>query len=97
MDCSVGYHITRILRTPKLEFLSIITTIARDLLPLLEVVWKGKEAIQIIIKTLNNRKRKIAELSAIIMEANASITWSTLKARITSSLKPANSTLIFRS
>lgn len=96
MDCSVGHHITRVSRTPKLEFPSTINIIAIDLFPLLEVVWKGKEAMKKIVETLNKRKREIAELSAIIMETNASITWSTLKARITSSFK-SNSTLFFRS
>lgn len=62
MDCPVGNHITRVSRTRKLDFPSTISTISLDLIPLLEIAWKGKEAMMKIIETLNNRKRKIADL-----------------------------------
>lgn len=42
MDCPVSHHITRVSRTPKLEFPSTINTIAIDFLPLLEDAWKVK-------------------------------------------------------
>ncbi|KAI8978412.1 hypothetical protein BDB01DRAFT_726176 [Pilobolus umbonatus] len=70
MDCPVGNHITRVSRTPKLDFPITINTMAVDFLPLLEAAWKGKEAMKKNVEILNNRKRKIAELSAI-MEDNA--------------------------
>ncbi|ORE00766.1 hypothetical protein BCV72DRAFT_310646 [Rhizopus microsporus var. microsporus] len=62
MDIPVGYYITRILRTQKLEFPNSINTFAIDFIPLLEVVWKGKESMKSVVKILSNRKRKAAEL-----------------------------------
>ncbi|KAG0741095.1 hypothetical protein G6F22_002296 [Rhizopus arrhizus] len=76
MDCPVSHHITRISRTPKLEFPSSISVIAVDLLPLLEITWKGKEVMKATIKTLNNRKRKAAELNATSTENMPSLSFS---------------------
>ncbi|KAG1148374.1 hypothetical protein G6F37_004111 [Rhizopus arrhizus] len=76
MDCPVSHHITRISRTPKLEFPSCISVIAVDLPPLLEITWKGKEVMKATIKTLNNRKRKAAELNATSTENMPSLSFS---------------------
>ncbi|KAG1044920.1 hypothetical protein G6F43_011378 [Rhizopus delemar] len=76
MDCPVGHHITRVSRTPKLEFPSTLKTFAIDFLPLLEAAWKGKEAMKNTVETLNNRKRKIAELNAITKDNSVSFPYS---------------------
>ncbi|CEG80531.1 hypothetical protein RMATCC62417_14853 [Rhizopus microsporus] len=66
MDIPVGYYITRILRTQKLEFPNSINTFAIDFIALLEVVWKGKESMKNVVKTLSNRKRKAVELRTTV-------------------------------
>ncbi|KAI7871151.1 hypothetical protein BDF14DRAFT_1978586 [Spinellus fusiger] len=76
MDCPVGHHITRVLRTPKLEFPTTINTFATDFLPLLEAAWKGKEAMKSTVETLNNRKRKVAELSATMEDNSVGLPYS---------------------
>lgn len=76
MDCPVGHHIIRVSRTPKLEFSSTLNTFANDFLPLLEAAWKGKEAMKNTVETLNNRKRKIAELNAITKNNSVSFPYS---------------------
>lgn len=76
MDCPVDHHITQVSRTPKLEFPSTINTFAVDFVPLLEAAWKGKEAMKNNVETLSNRKRNIAELSAIMKDNSVSLPYS---------------------
>lgn len=63
MDIPVGRSITRISRTPKLEFPTTLNTVAVDFFPLLEATWKGKEVMKASIKALDDRKRKAIELT----------------------------------
>lgn len=66
MDCPVGHNIVRVTRTPKLEFPTTISTIALDLLPLLEATWKAKEVMKNTVNVQKKRKRKVVELNPII-------------------------------
>ncbi|KAI8077022.1 hypothetical protein BDF21DRAFT_439147 [Thamnidium elegans] len=47
MDIPFGEFIARITKTTRFKFLSSIETMAIDFLPLLEITWKGKQAMQI--------------------------------------------------
>ncbi|ORE11035.1 hypothetical protein BCV72DRAFT_198470 [Rhizopus microsporus var. microsporus] len=73
MDCPVGNNIVRVSRTQKFEFPSTISTIAVDLLPLLEATWKAKEIMKKTVEILNQRKRKTVELKAIITNEEESV------------------------
>ncbi|RCH85740.1 hypothetical protein CU098_004977, partial [Rhizopus stolonifer] len=53
-----------------------LSTFAVDFLPLLEAAWKGKEVMKNNVETLNNRKRKVAELNAITKDISASLPYS---------------------
>ncbi|ORE21789.1 hypothetical protein BCV71DRAFT_173191 [Rhizopus microsporus] len=48
------------------EFPNSINKLAIDFIPLLKLVWKGKETMKNVVKILNNRKRKIVELSTAV-------------------------------
>ncbi|CAO3612156.1 unnamed protein product [Mucor hiemalis] len=62
MDIPIGNHITRLTKTCRLEFSTSIKTSMIDFLPLLESTWKGKQMMNMVYKTLNDRKRKNVEL-----------------------------------
>lgn len=76
MDIPVGQHITRITKTARFEFPSSIETMATDFLPLLEITWKGKQAMKMAHKTMNDRKRKNTELIANSSDIVPSLAYS---------------------
>jgi hypothetical protein len=53
MDVPFGNSITRVSKTPKFGFPEYIDTLTIDLIPLLELVMKGKHAIMV-----NKRKKE---------------------------------------
>lgn len=62
MDVPVGSHIARITRIARFEFPSSVENMPVDCLPLLELVYKGKQAMIMAKKIANDRKRKEVEL-----------------------------------
>ncbi|CAO3679845.1 hypothetical protein G6F70_009110 [Rhizopus microsporus] len=62
LDVPVGSHIARITRTARFEFPSAVENMAVDFLPLLQLVFKGKQAMVMANKIANDRKRKEVEL-----------------------------------
>ncbi|KAI7864966.1 hypothetical protein BDF14DRAFT_1931718 [Spinellus fusiger] len=62
MDVPVSQHISRITKTARSEFPSSVTTMAVDFLPLLELTFRGKQAMKMAHETMNDRKRKNIEL-----------------------------------
>lgn len=76
MDVPVGQHIARITKTARFEFPSSIKTMTIDFLPLLEITWKGKQAMKMVHKTMNDRKRKITELIADSSDIVPSLAYS---------------------
>ncbi|KAG1448716.1 hypothetical protein G6F46_011062 [Rhizopus delemar] len=76
VDIPVGQHITRITKTARFEFPSSIETMATDFLPLLEITWKGKQAMKMAHKTMNDRKRKNTELIANSSDIVPSLAYS---------------------
>ncbi|SAL98586.1 hypothetical protein [Absidia glauca] len=73
MDVPVGHTIARVSKTIKLEFPSLLTTIALDLLPLLEAIWKGRDAMRSTVDILNDRKRKAVESDASVDHSTCDI------------------------
>ncbi|CAO0794212.1 unnamed protein product [Mucor circinelloides] len=62
LDVPVGSHIARITRIARFEFPSSVENMPVDCLPLLELVYKGKQAMIMAKKITNDRKRKEVEL-----------------------------------
>ncbi|KAI9486840.1 MAG: hypothetical protein EXX96DRAFT_627367 [Benjaminiella poitrasii] len=62
----VGAHIVQVSISSNLEFPNPINDIVMDLPPFLEAAWKDEEVIKSSVECLNNRKRKIVEISDII-------------------------------
>ncbi|OBZ80776.1 hypothetical protein A0J61_11175 [Choanephora cucurbitarum] len=75
MDVPVGNHISRISRTMPFGFPSSIEQVNTNFLPLLELAWKGKQAMEELVAVLKNRKRKAVELrSTAITKSNMPFT-----------------------
>jgi hypothetical protein len=66
IDIPKGNSITRVLKTPRFEFPFCSKNIGLDFIPMLEIAWKGKQAMLDTVHDLNNRKRKAAELSVTV-------------------------------
>lgn len=62
MDVPTGHSICRISRSEKFTFPDCIDTFATDLIPLLEIIWKGKQVMINTIHSVNKRKRKQADM-----------------------------------
>lgn len=62
MDVPVGHSITRISKSRKFPFPTSRSNITVDLIPLLEITWKGKKMMERTARVLNDRKRKAAVL-----------------------------------
>lgn len=58
-----GSAITRILRTPMFEFPSSTNNIGIDFIPIFDITWKAKQAMLKNAQLLEDRKRKVSELS----------------------------------
>jgi hypothetical protein len=76
MDVPVGQHIACITKTARFEFPSTVETMAVDFLPLLELTWKGKEAMKMVNKMMDDRKRKITELIVDNSDITPSLAYS---------------------
>ncbi|KAI7886685.1 hypothetical protein K492DRAFT_114761, partial [Lichtheimia hyalospora FSU 10163] len=59
MNVPAGHSVCRISRSEKYAFPDCIDTFATDLMPLLEIVWKGKEVMINTMDTVNKRRRKL--------------------------------------
>jgi hypothetical protein len=62
MDIPKGSSIARVLKAPRFKFPSCPKNIGLDFIPMLEIAWKGKQAMLDTVHNLNNRKRKATEL-----------------------------------
>ncbi|KAI8993530.1 hypothetical protein BDB01DRAFT_331714 [Pilobolus umbonatus] len=60
MDIPVGKSIARIIKTSPLHFPSTIETITTDMIPLLEVTWKAKEAMKNTFSLMMKREREVS-------------------------------------
>jgi hypothetical protein len=63
MDVPVGCSITRVRKSSKYDFPENIESFAVDLIPLLELAWKGKELMKKTMVDINSRKRKSVDIS----------------------------------
>lgn len=79
----VGRHITRVLIIETPKFSTTLMTITTGLLALLETAWKGKEAMKIFVKTLNNRKRKVTKLSTTMEDISVMLPYSFVRSSCT--------------
>ena len=58
MDAPAGHSVRRISRSERYAFPDCIDTFATDLIPLLEIVWKGNEVMINTMNTINKRRKK---------------------------------------
>ncbi|KAG1464114.1 hypothetical protein G6F56_005147 [Rhizopus delemar] len=73
MDVPVGHSISRISKSPKLQFPLSKSNIATDFISLIEITWKGKRMMEHIVRMLNDRKRKAAAMMLLTDVDNEAI------------------------